>query len=109
MKPWRREDTKDWIAQMENRVEDHDYYIEQTMQWLDNREIHDQDIMYGCLIMTVIWVSYMRNEQITQKEVFEILGLKNWDQGTDNYYDLGKELQDLDHEQLLEKIASRFH
>lgn len=109
MKPWTRDNTKYWIAQQENRIEDCDYYIEQTMRWLDDRCVHDHDVVIGCLVMTVIWVSHMRNEQITQKEVFEILGINDWDQARDDIYDLGEALQNLDHDELLEKITANFN
>lgn len=52
MKYWSREDTKSWIAQLEHRIEDIEYYLKKTVQWCEQNEVYDDKLIFVCLIMT---------------------------------------------------------
>jgi len=108
MKPWTRDDTQHWIAQLENRVEDIDYYLMRAIEWCEDHRVYDDQAVFACCAMTVIWVCRMRGETITQKEMFELLGLQGWEVGTDDEYRLGDSYLDMDHEDLLEMVASQW-
>lgn len=73
-KPWSRNDTQEWIAQMENRVADMQYYLEEALLWLTTYGYHHPHITIACLTMTCVWVANMRNETITSHEIMEIIG-----------------------------------
>jgi len=73
-KPWIREDTKEWITQMENRVQDMQYYLEEAILWLSVHGYHHPDMTIACLTMTCVWVANMRNEPITAHEIMEMIG-----------------------------------
>ena len=104
---WSRENTQEWLSQIENRLEDFEYYLHQTSEWCEVHGIWDDATIFMCCVMTIVWVSHMRGEQLTKNEVYELLG---FDQHIDDngLYELGKEFQDLDHESMLYKVVRDF-
>lgn len=74
MRPWSRSDTQEWISQLENRIADIEHYITRTTEWCENNGVWDTEKIFACLAMTVIWVSHMRNEPISRRELLELLG-----------------------------------
>ena len=78
-KYWSRDDTKTWIAHVENRIEDMDYYLNQTIKFCEENNIINNQTVFTLSFLTVLWVSYMREEPISRREIFEILCVKDWD------------------------------
>lgn len=108
MKYWSREDTRDWISQLENRLEDIDYYLDQTVKWCESQFIHDDRQVFVCSFLTCIWVCHMRNESISYIELLEILGIDNINvTHDDRIYEIGDEFKDIDYEELLRLAAKR--
>jgi len=105
---WSRDDTKHWIAQLENRVEDIDYYLKQTVEWCEQHEIYSDEQVFVCAMMTVVWVSHMRGEPLSNREAFELLGIKDWDKIPDDEFQLGAKYKDYDLEDLLYSVARSF-
>jgi hypothetical protein len=108
MKPWTRDDTKEWIVQLENRIEDIDYYLNQTLKWCEDNEIYSDKIVFICSVMTVIWVSTCRNEPVGKKEVFEILGIENWQSVEDDILKFNPTFESMELEDLLHLIVRSF-
>jgi hypothetical protein len=106
MKYWSRDDTKEWIIQLEHRIEDIDYYLDRTAEWCDEYGIDDNRVIFMCSFLTCIWVSQMRGEPITFTELMELLGVEEWDCDEDKIYELDEKFADLDHHELLERVAS---
>lgn len=107
--PWTRDQTKDWVSQLENRIEDIDYYLLRTVEWCETNEIYDDQMVFTCAVMTVVWVSHMRGEPLSKREALEIVGILDSDSVDDAEYTLGEPFQDYDHEELLEAVVSRFY
>lgn len=105
---WSREHTKEWLIQIGSRLEDFEYYLKQTTDWCELHGIWNDAAIFMCCVMTLVWVSYQRNEPLSKTEVFEILGFDQNSFGND-MYELGKEFQDLDHESLLYRVIKNFH
>lgn len=102
MKPWTRENTRDFIHSVESRIEDIDYYLKRTVEWCEKNGVWENRKVLMCSLITCIWVSSMRDEPISFKEIVEILGLQELeDSGMDKVYEITKEFQNLDHEQVL--------
>ncbi len=101
MKIWTREDTKEWIHQVENRIEDIDYYLKRTLEWCEEREIYDERSVLLLNFITIIWVCWMRGEPISYVELMDIMGLPNMVIEDDKLYSLGDKFSDLDHEEML--------
>jgi hypothetical protein len=109
MKPWLREDTKEWIAQVEHRIEDIDYYLKRTLEWCEINDVYRDEQVFMCSFLTCIWVCRMRNEQVSYNELLEILGLESHTvPDTDKLYDLGPMLENLDHEEILNLAVKHF-
>lgn len=106
-KPWLRENTQDWITQLEHRLEDINYYLNCAVAWCEERGITDDRSVMICGFITCIWVSHMRNEPISYREMLEFLGLTHLDEGLDQIYNLGPMLSKLDHEQVLQLLVGR--
>lgn len=104
---WTREDTKNWLFQIEHRLEDFEYYLQQTETWCEYHGIINDAQLFMCYTMTIVWVNYMRGEKLTKRELFEILGFDQPDY-SDDLYELGEEFQNLDHENLLYKVCRNF-
>ena len=104
-RPWFREHTQEWISQLENRLEDIDYYLNRTVAWCEDRGITDDQTLMSCAFITCIWVSHMRSEPISYKELLEFVGLPHLETGDDKIYELGSTLGQLDHEEVLQLIA----
>jgi hypothetical protein len=107
-KPWTREDTKDWLFQIHHRIEDIDYYLMRTVEWCEENGVYDDEKVLICSMMTVLWVSNMRQEPVTRRETLEILGIQGWDQIEDAEFMLGAQYQNYDLEQLLEELVKKF-
>jgi hypothetical protein len=107
-KPWTREDTQHWISQLEHRIEDIDYYLHQTVEWCEENNVYHEQAVFTCAVMTVIWVSHMRGEDLSKREVLEIVGVKDWYNAEDAIYSLGTEFQGLELEELLELVSSHW-
>ncbi len=108
MKPWTRDDTHQWVVQLENRLEDIGYYLRRTLEWCEENYVYDDKIVFSCTVMTAVWVSHMRNEPISKMELFEILGVSDWDKTEDAIFEFNSEYEHLDHEELLKIIVDSF-
>ena len=53
-KPWSRNDTRDWIIQIESRLEDMHYYLEKSMQWCENNSVYENTRVLMCCLVTCI-------------------------------------------------------
>ncbi len=107
-KYWSREDTQHWIAQLENRIEDIDYYLNRTVEWCENNGIWENESVFTLSFVTVIWVCHMRQEEVSRREIYEMLGLNDWQDCEDHVMELGNILSNLDYEPMLELVAKRF-
>ena len=105
---WTRNKTKEWIAQLEHRIEDIEFYLKKTTQWCEENEVYDERLIFACLIMTASWVSYMRQEPLSKQEIFEILGIEGWDTIEDGTFEFNGEYDYLEHEELLQMIVGSF-
>lgn len=103
---WSREDTKNWLFQVRNRLEDFDYYLKETESWCDNHGIVNDAQLFMCYTMTIVWVNHMRGEKLSKSELFEILGFEV--EFSDDLYELNSEFQNLDHTDLLYKVSKDF-
>jgi len=106
-KYWSRDDTKTWIAHVENRIEDMDYYLNQTIKFCEENNIINNQTVFTLSFLTVLWVSYMREEPISRREIFEILCVKDWDSLPDAHVELGEKFEDLDFEELLIVVSQQ--
>lgn len=102
MKYWSREDTRNWILKLENRLQDIDYFLNQTVAWCEDHYVYNDREVFMLSFLTVIWVSHMRGEPITYVELLELLGMEEMIVGEDKTYDLGEEFIHMGHEQILE-------
>ena len=109
MKPWTRDDTKHWIAALEGRLDDISFYLDRTTKWCDDNYIENERTIFMCCFLTCIWVSQMREEDITFVELMEILGVDHATDGDfeEKFYELDPEYLELDHEELLEKAVEK--
>ena len=107
-KYWSREDTQYWIAQLENRLEDIDYYLNRTVEWCENNGYWDQEKVFSLAFVTVIWVCHMRGEDVSRHEIYELLGIEDYYNCEDHVMELGDKLGGLDWEEMLSLVATTF-
>jgi hypothetical protein len=108
MNYWSRENTKEWIAQLEDRIEDIAHYIDKTIEWCDNNEIDDERVVFMCCFLTCIWVSQLRCEEISYIELMEILGVPSLENSEEKLYELDNRYADCTHHELLVKAVAHF-
>ena len=108
MKPWTRNDTKEWIIQLEHRVQDMDYYLDKASDWCDEYGIDNNNLIFMCSFLTCVWVSNMRGEHITFNELMEILGVEEWNDDEEKYYELDECWGNLDFHEFLEKVVETY-
>lgn len=106
MRYWSRENTRDWITQIENRLEDIHYYLNETIKYCEKHHILDNNDVLIMSIMTCLWVASMRNERMSLSELIEILNL-DIPITTDKIFDLGEALNDVDFEQMLAIVSKK--
>jgi hypothetical protein len=106
---WTIDRTQEWISQLENRLEDIDYYLNCTVEWCETNEIYNDQMVFACCLMTVVWVSHMRGEPLSKREALEIIGIIDADSVEDEEYCLSDSFHDYDHQELLEAVISRFY
>ena len=109
MKYWSRADTKEWISQLEHRIEDIDYYLNRTAEWCEDYGIDDSKVVFMCSFLTCIWVSHMRDEPITFTELMEMLGVEEWEADEEKIYELDDKWGELDHHEFLERVVETFN
>jgi hypothetical protein len=107
MKPWTRDDTKFWVSQLENRIEDIEYYLGETIIWCENNDIYSDTTIFACMLMTVLWVSSQRGESLSKREAMEILGVVGWEEIEDEEFILGSDHMCLDLDDLLEQVCQK--
>lgn len=105
---WSRQDTQLWISHLENRIEDIDYYLTKTLEWCTYNEVESNDKVFTCCAMIVIWVSHMRGEPISRRELLEYLKVADWYTAEDAEYSLDPVLLELDFEQVLDNVLQKF-
>jgi hypothetical protein len=108
MKYWSREDTKAWVAQLEDRIEDISHYIDLTLDWCEEQYIDDDKVIFMCCFLTAIWVSQLRGEPISYIELMEMLGIKDIPDSEDKIYELDSQFEDLTHKELLKMAVKHF-
>lgn len=105
---WSRDNTRDWINQIESRLEDMHYYLEKSMMWCEHNGIYENSRVLMCSLITCIWVASMRNEPISFREIVEIMGLTEFeDSNLDKIYGICNEFQILDHEEILSMLIDK--
>ena len=109
MNYWSRENTKEWIAQLEDRIEDIAHYLEKTTKWCDENGIDDERIVFMCCFLTCIWVSQLRCEEITYIELMEMLGMAPLESDEEKLYELDDRYADCTHRELLVKAVAHFN
>jgi len=109
MNYWSRENTKEWIAQLEDRLEDIAHYLEKTSIWCEENEIEDDRVVFMCMFLTCIWVSQLRCEEITYIELMEMLGIEIPVQAEEKFYELDDEYVDFTHHELLTNAVVKFN
>ena len=105
---WSRNDTKEWIVQLEHRVQDMDYYLDKASDWCDEYGIDNNNLIFMCSFLTCVWVSNMRGEHITFNELMEILGVDEWNDDEEKYYELDECWGNLDFHEFLEKVVETY-
>lgn len=106
---WSRAHTQEWYLQLENRLEDMEYYIERTLLWCEDHGIHTQEKTLACCVMTIVWVSQMRNETVTMQEIFEIMDIRHWSEvDANSVVELGIDVTSMDLDQILEMVVDKF-
>ena len=108
MNYWSRQDTKEWIAQLEDRLEDISHYLDKTLEWCDAHHIEDEKLIFLCSFLTCIWVSQLRDEPISYTELMEMLGISEVDTDEEKLYELDAEFIDLTHTELLHHAITVF-
>ena len=109
MKYWSRDDTKEWIVQLEHRVQDIDYYLNKTLEWCEDYGVEDNHVVFMCSFLTCIWVSHMRGEEITFTELMEMLGVQEWESDEEKIYQLDDRWGDLDFHDFLEQVVEKYN
>jgi hypothetical protein len=107
MKYWNRSDTKHWISQLENRLEDIEYYLGEAAEWCDTNDVYRDDAVFACMLMTVLWVSTQRGEPLSKREAMELLGVDGWEQMEDEEFVLGPQYEDTELTELLEQLCQK--
>lgn len=107
MNYWSREDTKHWVAQLENRIEDIEYYLGETIAWCEDNDIYRDDAVFACMLMTVLWVSTQRGEPLSKREAMELLGVEGWEQIEDEEFVLGPQYEDVELADLLDQVCQK--
>lgn len=108
MQCWTRVDTREWIRQIESRLEDMQYYLTRTQDWCEQYGVDDGKTFFMCNFLTCVWVSQLRGEDITFSEMMEILGVDEWECDEEKIYELDPEYSALEHEELLLKAVEVF-
>lgn len=106
-KNWNIYDTKLWINQLENRIEDIDHYLNHTVKYCEDNDIINNETVFTLCFLTVLWVSYMREEPISRREIFEILSIKDWEDLPDSPVELGAKLGDFDLQDILDVVSKQ--
>ena len=109
MRPWTRDDTREWIAQLEDRINDISEYLDKTLEWCENNYIRDERIVFICSFLTCIWVSQLSDEPITYVELMEMLGVPDPEPDEEKLYELGDQFLNLTHRELLESAVKTFN
>lgn len=110
MKPWTRNDTRDWMFQVEHRLEDINYYLDDCYRWCINNDVYDYKMVFACAFTTCIWVCNQRNESISYVELLEILQKEELHDAssTDKVYQVCPSYAALEHEELLALVIKMF-
>jgi len=104
-RPWTRNDTKDYVHKVESRLEDFNYYLKRTVEWCENNGVFENKRILLCCLISCIWVSSMREEQVSFQEIVELVGLEEFEDTTlDKVYQVCEEFRYLDHEEILELL-----
>lgn len=108
MQYWSREHTKEWIMQLENRIDDIDYFLNRTVEWCEDNYVYDNRLVFMCSFLTCIWVSQVRGEPITFTELMEMLGAEEVESEEEKIYELDEKFIDMEHEELLDLAVKTF-
>jgi hypothetical protein len=105
---WTRDNTKHWVAQLENRIEDIEFYLRRTVEWCEENDVYSDNTVFVCSVMALTWVCHLRGEEISRRELFEILGIENWNAIEDAVLELNPKYEEMQLEELLELVVSSF-
>jgi hypothetical protein len=103
---WTLEDTRLWVHDQYLKLEDMNYYLKSTVEWLEGKGIDNKKLVFLCSFMTIIWVNHLRGSISSKREIFEILEIPNWEDVVDRAYVLPPAYieMNLEHEELLELV-----
>lgn len=109
MNYWSRDDTKAWVSQLEQRIEDISYFLDKTIEWCEDNYIYEDKLIFICSFLTCIWVSQCRGEPITYLELMEMLGISEVEVEQEKFYELHDKFIELSHIQLLEAAVKMYN
>jgi hypothetical protein len=108
MKYWSRQDTKNWVEQLEDRIDDIAHYLDKTIEWCEENDIENEKTVFMCSFITCIWVSQLRDEPITFTELMEMMGIDMVEIEEEKFYELDAKYINLTHQELLEQAVITF-
>lgn len=69
-------DTKRYLKHIGNRVTSYYNTMERAKTFILDEGITDRDIVMNCIIMSVLWLAAVREETLTEDQLFMFLGLE---------------------------------
>jgi hypothetical protein len=70
-------DTKRYLENIGSRVRAYHNTINRAKEYVLENEIHEHPIVMNCIIMSILWLSSVRGEELSEEELFMFLGLED--------------------------------
>lgn len=69
-------ETRRYLDQIGSRIKTYHNTMNRAKEFIFANGIYDNSLAMECIVMSLLWVSAVRGEQLTEEELFMFLGLE---------------------------------
>ena len=97
-------ETKRYLEQIGARVKSYHNAMTRAKEYVLENAIYDQSVIMNCIIMSLLWVAAVRNEELSEDELFTFLNLEP-DLAEDKTLKLADPMRDWSLEEVLDYVV----
>jgi len=100
-------ETRRYLDQIGARVRSYHNAMTRAKEFVLENAIYDQSVIMNCIIMSLLWVAAVRNEELSEDELFTYLNLEA-DLAEDKVIALAEPMKEWSLEEVLDYVVKTY-
>ena len=100
-------DTKRYLDQIGSRVRAYHNAMNRAKDFVLSQEIMNHEIVLNCIVISLLWLAAVRNEELSEEELFMFLNLET-DLASTKIIQIDDDMKDWSLEEVLSYVVDKF-